>query len=421
MKHTNLFIAKFACGCDGCNYEMRLFILRDLLNFTPDFVTRSIWPSMQRRALLPPDFRNMILTFLTIFLCLTSSTLTAGCNDIIHNKMVLVGKRGVRINIKRPLRNGGNGCLHVGIVERTQQPVAVKTSISPASNEAFRREIRTNDLIKTWFDKTDDPAFVLSVDDGIIDVGDNSDDYDTDHTSDTEVEWMAFPYFPYGDALDYVMNVQPLNFRQLQSLAYNILIGLTQLHTRGLGHFDVKPENILITQEPTEDNIEGKLIDLAFVRKPEDIKQGYMVGTLETMAPEFLLQDLNLPITVLADMWSFGVTMNTLLRTQYLVQTPPESKEAYAHTYRVFKNMAFYQLEEEFGLDFDPTQLPIEDVVNCGGLDRGDLHHYCSALPPVEASPFCYCDLLLSTLRFHPKDRISSEQALNHPFFRLKL
>ncbi|PFG11404.1 serine/threonine-protein kinase [Marinobacter sp. LV10MA510-1] len=63
---------------------------------------------------------------------------------------------------------------------------------------------------------------------------------------DAEYVYMALPYYRAG-SLKKVMNQQFLTTREIVRYACNFLSGLHHIHTKGLLHFDIKPDNILLS------------------------------------------------------------------------------------------------------------------------------------------------------------------------------
>lgn len=90
-----------------------------------------------------------------------------------------------------------------------------------------------------------------------------------------------------------------------------VLDGLQYLHWRGIGHFDLQPDNVLLTSARSMD---VKLCDFGCARKVsklgtylDDVKErSYLPYT----APEILNDELAFPQS---DVWSLGVLTYVLL------------------------------------------------------------------------------------------------------------
>ncbi len=92
-------------------------------------------------------------------------------------------------------------------------------------------------------------------------------------------------------------------FTERLHLAVQVLRGLEFVHTRGLVHRDLKPDNLLI--EPREDGLGVRLSDFGLVGAGE----GHVAGTPHYMAPEVLRR---LRVDRRCDLYSLGVVLYEL-------------------------------------------------------------------------------------------------------------
>ncbi|KAL8493670.1 hypothetical protein ACS0TY_024743 [Phlomoides rotata] len=131
-----------------------------------------------------------------------------------------------------------------------------------------------------------------------------------------------------------------LSISQVMEITVQLAKALLYLHSLGIVHRDVKPENILLS-----DNLQPHLADFGLAEYKKDLKQvsvknwkssgkptgGFhkknMVGTLIYMAPEVLRKEIH---TEKSDVYSFGVTVNELLTG--VVPYTDLRAEAQAHT-----------------------------------------------------------------------------------------
>uniref|UniRef100_A0A8C6S1X4 Protein kinase domain-containing protein n=1 Tax=Neogobius melanostomus TaxID=47308 RepID=A0A8C6S1X4_9GOBI len=86
-----------------------------------------------------------------------------------------------------------------------------------------------------------------------------------------------------------------------------ILQGLSYLHGQNIGHFDLKPENIMLSEKASQPNI--KLIDFGLAQRLEQEYRSTS-GTPQYIAPEVIKYE---PLSTAADMWSIGVITYILL------------------------------------------------------------------------------------------------------------
>ena len=120
--------------------------------------------------------------------------------------------------------------------------------------------------------------------------------------------WLVMRYV-LGKPLSEILAAGPLNEREVAAVALQVVHGLSAAHRRDVLHRDVKPENILVT-----DDDEIVLVDFgtAHVRDaPSLTDPQFLMCTPEFTAPERFGtrngagQDLG----AAADLWSLGITM----------------------------------------------------------------------------------------------------------------
>ena len=105
-----------------------------------------------------------------------------------------------------------------------------------------------------------------------------------------------------GDLFTYISEYGPLNTTTVRHIFYQILLAVQYLHKRQIAHLDLKPDNILIT-----DNETAKISDFGCCEAPPKRQVFGAIGTLYYAAPEILEHKYNdnLP----ADIWSLGIIL----------------------------------------------------------------------------------------------------------------
>ncbi|XP_060572669.1 calcium/calmodulin-dependent protein kinase type IV-like [Ruditapes philippinarum] len=104
---------------------------------------------------------------------------------------------------------------------------------------------------------------------------------------------------------------EKFNEADVRLLMSQILEGLVYLHEKNIVHLDLKPQNILLTDEFPKGSV--KICDLGFaclVNTGEDIRD--IIGTPDYVAPEVLNYDT---LGLYTDMWSLGVLTYVMLTT----------------------------------------------------------------------------------------------------------
>ncbi|KOC25956.1 hypothetical protein GL58_00720 [Comamonas testosteroni] len=118
---------------------------------------------------------------------------------------------------------------------------------------------------------------------------------------DDEHIYLAMPFYSKG-SLKNLMKTRFLTVREIVRFGCNIASGLHNIHSKGLVHFDVKPDNVLIS-----DRGEGLLSDFGLARM---MNASGMAGQdrlySKMLPPEAFTQPEH---GVLFDIYQFGVTL----------------------------------------------------------------------------------------------------------------
>lgn len=226
---------------------------------------------------------------------------------------------------------------------------------------------------------------------------------------------------------DYIVNREKgLSISEARTVLHQTTTALCHLHSIGIIHADIKPDNVMIVncgQQP----LSVKLIDfgLAYLIGGEP---GVSVQTIGYRAPEVML---DMPFNEAIDIWSLGVlaaeavTVCNLyyaredydilsLIIEYLGQPADELLDLGKSTEHFFcrqsnsKQRWRFKALDEFDGDTDRSEeirsYSIDDIPNM--MEEG---HRTDVLLLV--------DLIKKTLQLVPKDRPTSLEALQHPFF----
>ena len=180
---------------------------------------------------------------------------------------------------------------------------------------------------------------------------------------------------PGGELFQQIIDKGPFNEKYAAYIMYQLFSAVNYCHKMHIVHRDIKPENILIVGKDKEGLPTIKLCDFGTSKLFEKgAVQRKLVGSSYYIAPEVLKKHYNEK----CDVWSCGVIMYILLSAR-----PP------------------------FGGDDD------NDIMERVSIGKYDL----------ESSPFnklskSSLDLIRKLLTMDPGQRISAEDALNHPWFK---
>ncbi|MCW2940624.1 MAG: hypothetical protein JWN00_3609 [Actinomycetia bacterium] len=151
-----------------------------------------------------------------------------------------------------------------------------------------------------------------------------------DQGTDRQHVFLAMEYVPGRTLRDLLTERGRLGPRQALGIIQPVLAALGAAHRAGLIHRDVKPENVLLT-----DDGQVKVADFGLARAETDSKQtktGMIIGTVAYMAPE---QVLNGSADARADVYSAGVLLFELLTGHQPHQADSPLSVAYKHVNEV--------------------------------------------------------------------------------------
>ncbi|XP_050992929.1 death-associated protein kinase 2 isoform X2 [Labeo rohita] len=113
-----------------------------------------------------------------------------------------------------------------------------------------------------------------------------------------------------GELFDFIAEKENLTETEAIEFMKQILEGVNYMHQKNVAHFDLKPENIMLSDKHAP-NPDIKIIDFGMAHRfiqGEEYKS--LGGTPQYIAPEIINYE---PLNTAADMWSIGVITYILL------------------------------------------------------------------------------------------------------------
>lgn len=197
-----------------------------------------------------------------------------------------------RYEIKALLGAGAMGSVYLAEDPRIKRQLAIKVvRLDTIRNEAERKEFLAR------FQREAEVSGVLN-DPGIVTI------YDV---GDSELgPFLAMEYVS-GRPLDAIIKGGELTLKDKLGIAAGIAAALDHAHGKGIVHRDVKPGNVMITQDH-----KPKLMDFGIAKRDDAslTQTGTFLGTPSYASPEQIREGV---ATSRSDVFSFGVLMFELL------------------------------------------------------------------------------------------------------------
>ncbi|KZT51202.1 kinase-like protein [Calocera cornea HHB12733] len=154
------------------------------------------------------------------------------------------------------------------------------------------------------------------------------------------------------------MAVHLLSPDEIEKLFQDVVEGLNFLHERSILHLDLKPANVLLTDDPKSSTPRALLSDFGNSQDVLDSKRERSgeTGTLEFMAPE-LIKPPYIPASKAADLWSLGMILHSMIffRSPYSQVGDVDELESEVLAYPGF--MATEEMEEACAVRGIPSYL----------------------------------------------------------------
>lgn len=206
-----------------------------------------------------------------------------------HDPSALVGQMVAQYRIVDYLGGGGMGMVYRAEDTRLGRQAALK--FLPASmgrdleaKERFLREARAASVL-------DHPNICT-----VFEIGD-----------DNGRSFIAMAYYP-GKTIEQLVSRGPLEIEQAIEWGLQVCRGLAAAHQKGIVHRDVKPANIIVSEEGTP-----KILDFGLAKSENAgliTQEGMVLGTAAYMSPE---QAAGRNVDHRSDIWSIGAMLYEML------------------------------------------------------------------------------------------------------------
>lgn len=198
-----------------------------------------------------------------------------------------------------------------------------------------------------------------------------------------------------------IQSRQVLSDQHLQYFLYQILRALKYVHSANVLHRDLKPSNILANA-----NCDLALCDFGLARGIEGTQEEILTEYVVTRwyrAPELLCHCTSYGKPV--DIWSVGCIFYELISGRALFRGDNSQ-----HQLKIIVQKLGCPSPEK--LKFIPSQTAIRTILEYSDHIPRPFEDYF----PSDTNPQAI-DLIRKMLQFHPSDRISADEALNHRYF----
>ncbi|XP_048080578.1 phosphorylase b kinase gamma catalytic chain, liver/testis isoform isoform X1 [Ursus arctos] len=188
--------------------------------------------------------------------------------------------------------------------------------------------------------------------------------------------FLVFDLMRKGELFDYLTEKVALSEKETRSIMRSLLEAVSFLHANNIVHRDLKPENILL-----DDNMQIRLSDFGFschLEPGEKLRE--LCGTPGYLAPEILkcsMDETHPGYGKEVDLWACGVILFTLL-----AGSPP-----FWHRRQILMLRMIMEGRYQFSSpEWDDRSNTVKDLIS-------------------------------KLLQVDPEERLTAEQALQHPFF----
>ncbi len=197
-----------------------------------------------------------------------------------------------RYEIQDLIDSGGMGHVYRAMDRRLNRLVAIKIMRkSIAGNEKFHQRFQTESR-----------AIAMLNHPNIVSI------YDVSRING--LEYIVMELLNGITLKQYLLKRGHLNCREMLNISVQIADALTEAHSKGIVHRDIKPQNIMVL-----DGGKIKVTDFGIANLQSEVQEsdGDPIGSVHYISPE---QARGLPVDARSDIYSFGIVMYEMLTGQ---------------------------------------------------------------------------------------------------------
>ncbi len=158
-----------------------------------------------------------------------------------------------------------------------------------------------------------------------------------DHFENSEYIFIVMEYIKYGHLREYLKKKKfVITEKRAAKISFQVAGALKYLHSFGVIHRDLKPDNIMVYDNGTNFRVKVMDFGLSKILGPKErAVEGY--GTLCFVAPEIIMRD---PYNNSIDIWSLGIMIYYILSGELPFDDPTNNEKAIAKKI-VYEELAF--------------------------------------------------------------------------------
>ena len=199
---------------------------------------------------------------------------------------------------------------------------------------------------------------------------------------------IVMEFVPNGDMFNYVVQRRGLPETEARWFFQQLVLGMDYCHRKGVCNRDIKLENTLLVLQPDKKPL-LKMCDFGYSKHDQlDSIAASKVGTPGYTAPEVITAGRSGYDGKIADVWSAGVMLYTMLYARYPFERPEDKAlKAAERTNKVLRRIL-------------------------------DVDYFFPETPAISDSAR---DLMKRILVAHPSERLTLAQVQHHPWFQTDL